>query len=205
MEDSKNEEQTAEKDKQTQRQRIKVWTCRKCLQEFENRKNLIEHSKTHLEPEKPNFEYNATLKVFTCTSCPIHYQTKQEVEEHFEKAHQESYNCEVCQETFIKAYAFAVHMTSHSTNQKLECPLCSYATSRKPCLQNHINRVHYRKFYYTCTTCSKGFNDPVIFKEHHNEHEGLKPFKCVVCFKDFSYSRSVITITSSRIMLYCVL
>jgi len=188
MEDTKDKQQIEPR----KRNKHKVWTCRKCLQEFENRKNLIEHSKTHLEPPKPNFQYNATLKIYSCSSCSLHYQTEQEVGEHFEKAHEESYTCEVCQETSKKAYAFAIHMTSHSTNQTLECPLCSYATKRKPCLQNHINRVHYRKFYYTCTTCRKGFNDPVIFKEHNNEHEGVKPFKCVVCLKDFSYSRLVL-------------
>ncbi|VEN59816.1 unnamed protein product [Callosobruchus maculatus] len=174
------------------KQEHKVFTCRRCLAEFDSRKGLTDHTKLyHTEDtkEEHTFRYDEDQDLYTCTTCSAEYQTKEEVEEHISKVHEEYYTCEQCNHTSTKAYNFAVHMKSHSKDESYSCPLCNYNTPRRTCLQNHINRVHYHKFYYTCHTCGKGFNDPAIFKEHNNEHLGIKPFICVVCNKDFVYSR----------------
>ncbi|XP_056630622.1 gastrula zinc finger protein XlCGF26.1-like isoform X3 [Diorhabda sublineata] len=175
------------------RQEHKVWTCRRCLEEFMSRRELTDHTKTyHPEENKEiqhTFKFDEEQEIYTCSTCSAEYQSQKEVEEHISKIHEEFYTCDVCQHTATKAYKFALHMKIHSADDTYTCPLCSYNTLRRTCLQTHINRVHYHKFYYTCPTCGKGFNDSVIFKEHNNEHLGIKPFVCVVCNKCFVYSR----------------
>ncbi|KAG5896124.1 hypothetical protein JTB14_006911 [Gonioctena quinquepunctata] len=174
------------------KQEHKIWTCRRCLEEFDSRRDLTDHTKTY-HPEEPKdapaYKFDEEQELYTCGTCSAEYQTKEEVETHISKVHEEFYTCEVCKHTSKKAYSFAVHMKIHSSDGTYTCPLCNYNTPRRTCLQTHINRVHYHKFYYTCPTCGKGFNDSVIFKEHNNEHLGIKPFICVVCNKDFVYSR----------------
>ncbi|KAL1517647.1 hypothetical protein ABEB36_001385 [Hypothenemus hampei] len=177
------------------KQEHKLWTCRRCLQEFNSRKGLTEHSKLlHQDgmmnnSDEHTFKHDEEQDLYSCNTCSVEFHTKEEVEQHISKVHEEFYSCEVCNHTCKKAYTFALHMKTHSNDDLMACPLCSYSTHRKTCLQTHINRVHYHKFYYTCTTCGKGFNDSVIFKEHNNEHLGIKPFTCVVCEKTFCYSR----------------
>ncbi|ENN76712.1 hypothetical protein YQE_06777, partial [Dendroctonus ponderosae] len=180
------------KAKKKKKQEHKLWTCRKCLQEFDTRKGLTEHGKIHSDDtpsEDHTFKYDEQQDLYYCNTCSAEYQTQDEVEKHISKIHEEFYSCEVCTHTCKKAYSFAIHMKSHSSDDMMVCPLCSYSTQRRTCLQTHINRVHYHKFYYTCGTCGKGFNDSVIYKEHNNEHLGIKPFICVVCEKAFCYSR----------------
>ncbi|XP_060520870.1 zinc finger protein 91-like [Cylas formicarius] len=173
------------------KQEHKLWTCRRCLQEFDTRKGLVAHSKIHGDSgnEEHTFKYDEDQDLYYCNTCSAEFQTKEEVEKHIIKIHEEHYACEICNHTSKKAYLFAVHMKSHSNDDMMTCPLCSYSTQRRTCLQTHINRVHYHKFYYTCGTCGKGFNDAVIYKEHNNEHLGIRPFVCVVCNKQFVYSR----------------
>ncbi|KAJ8922320.1 hypothetical protein NQ315_004263 [Exocentrus adspersus] len=174
------------------KQEHKIWTCRRCLLEFESRRELTEHTKLyHVEEPKDQhtFKYDEEQDQYTCNTCSAEYQSKKEVEDHISKVHEEFYTCDVCKQTLKKAYSFAVHMKGHSTDDTYTCPLCSYNTLRRTSLQTHINRVHYHKFYFTCATCGKGFNDSVIFREHNNEHLGIKPFVCVVCNKEFVYSR----------------
>ncbi|XP_066151326.1 zinc finger protein 569-like [Euwallacea fornicatus] len=179
--------------KPAKKQEHKLWTCRKCLQEFNSRKGLTQHMKIHVEPninsEDHTFKHDETRDLYFCNTCSAEFHSKEEVETHISKVHEEFYTCDVCDHTSKKAYSFAVHMKTHSEDGMIVCPLCSYSTQRRTCLQTHINRVHYHKFYYTCETCGKGFNDSVIFKEHNNEHLGIKPFVCVVCEKAFCYSR----------------
>uniref|UniRef100_A0A6P7EZR9 Zinc finger protein 664-like isoform X3 n=1 Tax=Diabrotica virgifera virgifera TaxID=50390 RepID=A0A6P7EZR9_DIAVI len=181
-----------EKRERVKRQEHKIWTCRRCLEEFISRRELTDHTKTYHPEEKKDvhtYKFDEEQDIYTCSTCSAEYQSKKEVEEHISKIHEEFYTCEVCKQTSTKAYNFAVHMQIHSSDAMYTCPLCSYNTPRRTCLQTHINRVHYHKFYYTCSTCGKGFNDSVIFKEHNNEHLGIKPFICVVCNKCFVYSR----------------
>lgn len=186
------EKKDTPKSSKIKKQEHKIWTCRKCLEEFESRRELTDHTKLyHIEEntDTNTFKYDEEQDIYICSNCSAEYQTQKEVEEHISKAHEEFYTCDVCKHTSKKAYNFAVHMKMHSEDETYTCPLCSYNTPRRTCLQTHINRVHYHKFYYTCPTCGKGFNDSVIFKEHNNEHLGIKPFICVVCNKDFVYSR----------------
>ncbi|CAG9763103.1 unnamed protein product [Ceutorhynchus assimilis] len=186
------------KKKTCKKQEHKLWTCRKCLQEFDSRKLLTEHSKNHSSDssDEHSFKHDPEHDLYRCNTCSLEFSTQKDVENHIQKIHEEFYACDVCSHTSKKAYTFAVHMKTHSKDDTMVCPLCTYTTQRRTCLQTHINRVHYHKFYYTCEVCNKGFNDSVIYKEHNNEHlvrhhtvyiEGtLHKTQCSICLKVFS-------------------
>ena len=95
----------------------------------------------------------------------------------------------ICQESFKSPYKCSVHQQKHREGSSFRCPLCSYQTLRISSILQHINRQHLKKFLYNCNYCGKGFQDGLTFKEHENHHLGAKPFVCVVCEKEFAFSR----------------
>lgn len=175
----------------SQGKRSRVWTCRKCLTELPTRKALVAHRKTHKtdDQEPQTYKYDHNLEVYVCNTCSAEFQDKEEAEGHITKNHIETYSCDKCNMKFSNPYNFSCHMQQHNEDNMFKCCLCSFSTSRRTCMLTHINMKHYHKYYYTCKTCGKGFNDSVRFKEHENEHLGVKPFVCVVCTKSFVYSR----------------
>jgi KRAB domain-containing zinc finger protein len=173
----------------------KTWPCKKCDQTFETLRLLRQHRKTHTVEditEQHTYKFDEVQEIYICNTCSAEYQEREEIEKHI-KTHEEMFECPVCQEKFQKAYNYGTHMAIHSDDKLFRCPQCSYKTPKRTGLLIHINYVHLRKFYYVCTTCGKGFNDVVLFKEHDNEHQGVRPFVCVVCNKDFAYSRYLLT------------
>lgn len=169
----------------------KLFTCKKCFEEFGSRKAWHDHkTNCHIGDDNKMYKYNEITGCFTCNSCNGDFKSQQEIEEHINRIHQEMYTCDLCKHISYNAFQYAVHMKTHNTDsENIQCPLCSYNTPQRKCMQNHINSVHYRKFNYRCSTCNKGFNDPVLFKEHYNAHLGIKSFVCIVCNKQFMFSR----------------
>lgn len=168
--------------------------CRYCFKIFITRKELKMHDKmcrSEDEVDQYCYKFDKERCIYLCSACSSEYQTQEEVEEHLSKAHGELYVCKVCNYASRKAFTFAVHMNDHSKEDVYSCHLCDYTTPFKYALLSHINRIHLRKFYYNCETCGRGFNDLNIFKEHNNEHLGIKPIICVVCKKEFAYSKNM--------------
>ncbi|XP_015834121.1 gastrula zinc finger protein XlCGF26.1 isoform X7 [Tribolium castaneum] len=173
----------------------KTWSCNKCSQEFKTILLLRKHRKTHTTDdsfEKHTYKFDEIQEIYICNTCSAEYQEREEIEKHV-KGHEEFFECTICQQRFTKAYSYGTHMVIHSKDKLFRCPQCTYKTAKRKSLLIHINYVHLRKFYYVCTTCGKGFNDVVLYKEHNNEHLGLRPFICIVCNKDFAYSRYLLT------------
>ncbi|XP_074028359.1 uncharacterized protein isoform X12 [Leptinotarsa decemlineata] len=180
--------------------KARAWVCKICFEEFSTRKNLFDHRKfvheftedtikEEFDSEKYTFDEN--LEFFTCNNCSAEFQTREEVEKHVE-THEEKYDCEICNETVNGALHFSAHMQTHREDKSFPCPLCNHITGRKSAMLTHIQRMHYRKYDFQCRTCGKCFNDATTFKEHENFHLGVKPFICVVCNREFIYSRYLI-------------
>lgn len=171
-----------------------TWRCKKCLVEFSTRKLLQAHKKMHVREESPttqamkNFKFDETLELYICNLCSAEFQEEEEIRRHLSNNHIRKFNCESCLQIFTEPYKFSVHTQKHNGGD-FYCPLCNYHTPRMTCIQSHINRMHLQKFIYNCKTCGKGFNDQAIFKEHDNEHLGIKPFTCVVCNKSYVFSK----------------
>lgn len=167
----------------------KLWGCRKCTLEFSTRKLLRDHRKTaHVEYQEPiTYKYDNQVEGYVCNICSAEFQNENEANEHM-VTHIKVFQCSICNEGFKNAYHYSCHLQQHD-GLNFRCPLCPSESQRRNSMRTHINRIHYNKFHYYCDTCGKGFNDAVFFAEHSNEHQGLKPFKCVVCEKTFAFSR----------------
>ncbi|XP_060520868.1 zinc finger protein 585A-like [Cylas formicarius] len=167
----------------------KSWPCKKCSEVFATFRQLKIHRKTHVRVE--TFEkhtYAFAQDLYVCNTCSAEFQEKNEVEDHI-KNHENQFRCANCHESFKTAYQLGCHSSAHNEDGNVNCPLCSYKSAKRGALLIHINYVHLKKFAYFCETCGKGFNDHLIYKEHNNEHLGVKPFVCVVCDKSFTYTR----------------
>lgn len=180
-------------------QKARSWCCKLCFEEFTTRKNLEEHRRTLHDdieeldlPENDNkYTFDEVHEFYTCNNCSAEFQTKEEVEKHVE-IHDEKYECQVCNEVVRGALNFSSHMQQHREDKHFPCPLCPHIASRKSAMLTHISRLHFRKYDFQCRTCGKCFNDATTFKEHENFHLGVKPFICIVCSKEFVYSRYLI-------------
>ncbi|XP_049818554.1 zinc finger protein 239-like [Aethina tumida] len=151
--------------------------------------NKVTHQSQKSEDAKDPFRCDQELDAYICNTCTEEFPSQEKVELHIGKVHDEKFVCDTCNEVCSSVYNFALHLKTHSCEDSYACPLCSYSCIRRQGLSTHINRVHYHKFYYYCKDCGKGFNDGVLYREHSNEHLGIKPFVCVVCKKEFVFSR----------------
>lgn len=100
----------------------------------------------------------------------------------------EPHKCVTCNGEFYTLYKFSVHNETHDPGC-FQCPLCDYQTRRQTAILKHINTSHLNKFIYNCSVCGKGFEDVANFRDHQNSHAGAKAFSCVVCQKEFPFSR----------------
>lgn len=172
------------------RKLYQIWKCKKCYEEFDTSRKLKDHRKLHKkDPEDThyNYCYDVERSLYTCNTCDIETTKLEEIENHVIE-HEEKYICEKCNEPFFKPYEFSCHMYKHDPDGQFPCPLCKYTTPRRTAIMIHINTYHLRKFIYTCDQCGKGFNDCVLYREHENIHRGIKPFQCVVCSREFTFS-----------------
>ncbi|XP_057661559.1 zinc finger protein 287-like isoform X9 [Diorhabda carinulata] len=170
---------------------FKRWPCKKCDEICFTKKDLAAHRKeNHIkeEPEEHTYQFDNIQELYICNTCSAEFTAEEEVKKHV-KTHSEQYECTVCNQKFKKLYDFAIHNYTHDPEGLFRCPLCPYSTLRRTGFSVHINFTHLKKCNYVCETCGKGFNDMVLYKEHHNEHLGVKPFTCIVCSKIFTYSR----------------
>lgn len=173
----------------------KVWPCGICENTLPTKRALLSHKKT-IHPKTDDdihtYKFDALQELFTCNTCSAEFQLEGEVLKHI-KSHDENFKCKICDKKFKRAYDFGTHNYTHSEDKMFQCPLCIYKSGKRTAFLVHINYVHLKKFSYVCELCGKGFNDPVLFKEHDNEHKGTKPFSCIVCSKSFTYSRYLYT------------
>lgn len=173
----------------------KKWPCKKCGQIFPTKRTLVSHRKAEhaaVDLDEHTYKFDEVQELYVCNTCSAEYQEQGEIEKHI-KTHEENFQCTICNKKFKKAYDFGTHNATHSEDKLFRCPLCTYKTPKRTGLLIHINYVHLKKFTYICETCGRGFNDVVLYKEHNNEHLGIRPFSCIVCTKTFTYSRYLLT------------
>lgn len=117
--------------------------------------------------------------------------TKESIEKHV-LTHEDKFECPECGQIFYSAYKFAVHMKKFHVNDLYRCPLCKYTTPRVTSIAQHINLMHLNKYIHYCKFCGKGYHDVLACREHEDVHEGVHPLACIVCEKEFSYSRNLL-------------
>ncbi|GJQ79042.1 hypothetical protein Trydic_g201 [Trypoxylus dichotomus] len=170
------------------------WSCKNCGATFDNRKSMVAHrTEIHIAPyetHQQKYSYNKLDDVYTCKNCDFDTPDCEVIKEHI-LVHEEKFECPHCKENFYSAYKFCVHIKKHNPEELFQCPLCSYTTSRSSSMLIHINTIHLQKYQYYCQFCGKGFHDSLTFKEHENNHLGAQPIVCVVCQKEFRYTKNL--------------
>ena len=66
------------------------------------------------------------------------------------------------------------------------CDICNKSYANIYILKTHIKAIHEKVINYKCMYgCDKEFKSQYRLYVHHLSHEGIKPFKCNICFRDF--------------------
>lgn len=173
----------------------KTWQCKKCLEILPNCASLRQHRKIHIRIESPaeqhTYRLDSIQDLYICNTCSAEFQQETEVKRHMEDLHGNEYGCRECGLNFNSLQEIGLHSSVHHPEGHFSCPACPYKSAKRGTLLVHINYVHLNKFTYFCSSCGRGFNDHSLYKEHDNEHLGIKPFRCVVCGKNFAYTRYV--------------
>lgn len=173
----------------------KIWACKNCGKKFDNRKSMIEHrTEVHIDPYETlqqKYTQNSESGVYSCKNCDFETAKKDLIKDHVLE-HERKYDCPDCSEFFYSPYKYCVHVRKHGIEETYQCPLCTYNTHRRTSVLIHINTIHLQKYIYYCQFCGKGFHDAVTFKEHENNHLGAEPITCIVCQKEFRYTRNLV-------------
>ena len=98
---------------------------------------------------------------------------------------QSSYPCTMCDKVLPSEQSFAVHMSVHSAQQKLEqekmmCAVCGKSGMNKRAFDNHMI-LHSRERPFQCPHCPKTFARKGGVIAHIRTHTGDKPYKCDYC------------------------
>ncbi|XP_066254708.1 zinc finger protein 596-like isoform X20 [Euwallacea similis] len=182
--------------KRPRAKKVKVWQCKKCLETFPTCSLLKSHRAIHIKKDSADdhtYKFDVLQDLYICNTCSAEFQEEGEVQHHMKDMHEKEFSCTQCEKNFKTLYETGVHSGEHHPEGHVKCPLCAYKSPKKGALLIHINYVHLKKFAYFCETCGKGFNDHLLFKEHANEHLGIRPFSCIVCEKTFTYTRYLYT------------
>lgn len=138
-----------------------------------------------------NYLFDEDTETFTCKICKLESKDKDLMDAHV-LTHEEKFICQVCNATVYSAYKYSVHLHKHDRQAGYKCPLCQFQTPRASGIFVHINRIHLGRFAYMCKHCGKGFNDVVMHKEHENSHFGSQTVSCIVCKKEFAFTRYLV-------------
>lgn len=164
--------------------------CKICGAQFENRRLLHIHMRTHPFQETRNFicsicnhaarnaynlrrhmETHNTDRSFKCDICHKTFAP------HYARQHMQSHSnvkkhkCTVsgCGKRFKRPYGLKQHMFSHGTGPKHSCDVCQQSFSRTDKLLRH-RRLHGVPLNFHCTICGKGFISQKSYLRHESSH-----------------------------------
>ncbi|XP_068211038.1 longitudinals lacking protein, isoforms H/M/V-like isoform X11 [Palaemon carinicauda] len=69
---------------------------------------------------------------------------------------------------------------SLSKEKRFSCSYCSFRTSRKASLEEHVN-IHTGVKPFSCSYCSYSASHKTVLRAHLRTHSGEKPFACPYC------------------------
>ena len=186
----------------------KKYKCSQCPSEIKGKGPFQQHLRSHSMSLKcslcekvfkrrdllkyhVNGFHNMAEKV-SCTQCTSTFKSIRYLRKHMTYKHSgkdsKRWNCETCNKYFSQAGSLIVHKRIH-TGEKVNCTFCEGSFSHRFDLKRHQAAVHgmgtiVKK--YSCTVCSKKFENKTKCNQHSYTHIGLKPFKCNYC--DFRMS-----------------
>ncbi|KAL3858219.1 hypothetical protein ACJMK2_012817 [Sinanodonta woodiana] len=135
----------------------------------------------HITVTKQNGIYNCP---FCKYSSPMATRLKRHITLHTGK----EFKCTLCDRSYTEEYKLKEHIqVKHEKSVHFKCQLCYKDFTSKGGLKYHTKTTHNLDFSYWCKICQKGFNQLQYYQGHINQHAGMKPHKCNMCNKEFSY------------------
>lgn len=179
------------------------YKCDQCDYESYCKKAFGRH-KAVKHPKDPTIEYR-------CEQCNIKFASRSNLNTHLKRHGPTTVHCELCDYGTYDKVSLKIHvMQNHTFERPFKCDLCEFATTLKPRLNQHYQRVHGDKTQifkcpecpysthlqknlkihaqchtdyrpYCCEVCGKAFRRSGQLNEHRNIHTGEKPYKCEIC------------------------
>lgn len=166
--------------------------CPVCGVEFEQRRRLTIHLKSHSRVRRPPKLKEVKERVTPeCKICNKTFLHESGLQIHTQSFHPEeikgkkSFCCEKCGSMFWTKTALVEHQRIHSDKKPFVCSFCKKAFCRRSDLKSHT-KVHTGEKPFPCPHCERTFRQRLQMVHHIRTHTGEKPYKCDFCEKAFA-------------------
>ena len=136
-----------------------------------------------------------------CQLCKKELKTTQNLRAHIISKHmgtKSPFKCQVCDETFGRAYALKLHLRKHSaSSKKYTCRSCNKVYFDIGHYNEHL-KVHSGR-QFVCPWCAKVFQHKKNLNAHQQEACSKRPedqpaperHQCPFCYRSYSYKRDL--------------
>ncbi|XP_045781716.1 zinc finger protein 28-like isoform X3 [Maniola jurtina] len=164
--------------------------CKVCESISPNLHALKTHLKDHNKKIDPEFKDNMIpFKLggddFQCQLCEEKFLKLRLLIMHMSK-HFNNYSCETCGAVFVSLHLLRRHLQTHKAGT-FPCEVCDKVFSNSAKRTMHVRGVHLKQWPRTCPICPERFNSNYQRTKHlrvvHNQTSGV--FKCETCGREY--------------------